>query len=195
MTRTRRANEDKPSVETADSRRQLKDTKLSLQGRTKLERPKKSGRLSAVDHDFPAAMATTTPYTPSAVAVKTEEASRGMGGAVGGEGGTNGVIDTTTKKTTRRRSPRGKGSAAVVVDVCAAAATATTDAAVACAVEPAADGLQMPTTPVGGNARVGKKVAPVVAATAAYQPSVVFVPVPRDNLAKVTTDDEPPASA
>ena len=48
MTRTKRASEDKPSASTANSQRQLKDTKLGLQGRSKLDRPKKSGRLDAV---------------------------------------------------------------------------------------------------------------------------------------------------
>lgn len=51
MTRTRKASVDNPKHETTDSRRQIKSTKLEMPGRTKLDHPKKSGRLSAFDHD------------------------------------------------------------------------------------------------------------------------------------------------
>ena len=46
MARTKKARADNPKHDTADSRRQLKRTKLELPSRSKQDRPKKSGRVS-----------------------------------------------------------------------------------------------------------------------------------------------------
>ena len=46
MARTKKARADNPKHDTADSRRQLKRTKLELLSRSKQDRPKKSGRVS-----------------------------------------------------------------------------------------------------------------------------------------------------
>lgn len=51
MTRSRRASVDPPHKKVLNSQHQLKDTKLSLRGRSKLDRPKKTGRRGAADHD------------------------------------------------------------------------------------------------------------------------------------------------
>jgi len=130
MTRTRRADSAQPARDTADSTKQLKDTKRHLPGKSKLPRPKKSGRIPEEDHDHLLAKpkAYAAPPDPHPSVVRVESSSEP-------------AHDVVRVSASPRRSPR------LAVGPGGRRSPLTTAEAVAAATSARTPGLALPTQP------------------------------------------------
>ena len=130
MTRTRRADSAQPARDTADSTKQLKDTKRHLPGKSKLPRPKKSGRIPEEDHDHLLAKpkAYAAPPDPHPSVVRVESSSEP-------------AHDVVRVSASPRRSPR------LAVGPSGRRSPLTTAEAVAAATSARTPGLALPTQP------------------------------------------------
>ena len=132
MTRTRRADSAQPAHDTVDSTKQLKDTKRHLPGKSKLPRPKKSGRIPEEDHDHLLAK-------PKAYAAPPDPARHAS--TVRVESSREPAHDVVRVSASPRRSPR------LAVGPGSRRSPLTTAEAVAAATSARTPGLALPTQP------------------------------------------------